>query len=645
MAEIRVLEKQVSELIAAGEVIDRPASVVKELVENAVDAGASAVTVEIKNGGVTFIRVTDDGCGIPRDQVATAFLRHATSKVHTESDLEHIGTLGFRGEALASVCAVSEVEIFTRTAEELAGTHLQNSGGELLCNEEAGCAKGTTIVVRNLFFNTPARLKFLKTDAVEGGAVGTVMDNLALSHPELSVRFIRDGKDILHTPGDGKLKSAVYAVFGREFSAGLLPVEYTLNGVRVWGFVTKPTAARPNRRMQQFFINGRYVKSQTARVALEQAFKNSIMVGKFPGCVLHIELNCAAVDVNVHPTKLEVRFVNERPVFDAVYHGVKTALSGGDTPPVVTFPEKKSLTLQEEEPPSQMELVPKKTVSVAMPEKKSEPISKVPTVSQEERHSWRVWEQQPAITEKPVLREGSSPFVPRYPVASSEAEAPPKIEQPASQATPEPRFTEPEEPVIMPHEDVPLKTRVVGELFHTYIVVEREDDTVLLIDKHAAHERLLFEKLKSESGIGDAQLLLTPITVTLQKEEYRVVLEAQELFAQAGFELEDFGEGTLLIRTAPLYLEGSDIGSTVLEMAGHLCSHRTDLSTEHLDWLYHNIACRAAIKAGNHSQTEELIALASRLEQHPEVRYCPHGRPISIVLRRRDLEKQFGRIQ
>ena len=335
MGKINVLDKHVAELIAAGEVVERPSSVIKELVENAVDAGATVLTVEIKNGGTTFMRVTDNGCGIAREDVPVAFLRHATSKVKVQDDLENIATLGFRGEALASIAAVAHVELLTRTADELAGTHYVISGGEEECCEDAGCAQGTTFVVRDLFYNTPARMKFLKKDATEANAVAAVMDRLALSHPEVSVRFIRDGKETLHTPGDGKLKSAIYAVFGKEFTAGLMPVEYAYNGVEVSGFVSKPANARPNRSMQHFFLNGRYVKSRTAMVALEEAFKGSLMVGKMPACVLHLRMAYGSVDVNVHPAKIEVRFLNERPIFDAVYHGVKTALNQWDSPHVM----------------------------------------------------------------------------------------------------------------------------------------------------------------------------------------------------------------------------------------------------------------------------------------------------------------------
>lgn len=639
MANIQVLDKQLAELIAAGEVVERPASVVKELVENSIDAGATALTVEIKRGGVSFLRVTDDGCGIPRQEVPTAFLRHATSKIRGQEDLEQIGTLGFRGEALASISAVAEVELFTRTQGELAGTHYVLSGGEEVLLEEAGCAQGTTLVVRDLFFNTPARMKFLKTDATESRAVAGVLDNIALSHPEVSVRFIREGKEELHTPGDGKLKSAIYAVYGKEFTAGLLPVDYELEGVRVWGFVSKPAMARPNRSMQQFFINGRCVKSRTMMAALEQGFKGSLMVGKFPACVLHLGLSAQVVDVNVHPAKLEVRFLNERPIFDAVYHGVKTALQEGDTPPALAFPARETgiskPAFPAEKPAEQLRLSRADAVSA---------VRTVEPIPQPEPE--KIVEKKSAAL--PFFASAKEP--PRRPLmvrdsgASHETEALPRpkrrplqVEESVGQA-PEPPVSE-ESPVELP----PADFRLVGEAFGTYMLVE-QGDVLLLIDKHAAHERLLYEQLKQQQQEPSVQLLLEPVTVTLNKQEYACVLGSLELFAQAGFELEDFGAGTLLVRGAPLSLEKGDVAASVMEMAGYLAQAKTDLTTEHLDWLYHNIACRAAVKAGDESSPAELVALARRLQEHPELRHCPHGRPVSIAIKRQDLEKQFGRI-
>ena len=659
MGKINVLDKHVAELIAAGEVVERPSSVIKELVENAVDAGATVLTVEIKNGGTTFMRVTDNGCGIAREDVPVAFLRHATSKVKVQDDLENIATLGFRGEALASIAAVAHVELLTRTADELAGTHYVISGGEEECCEDAGCAQGTTFVVRDLFYNTPARMKFLKKDVTEANAVAAVMDRLALSHPEVSVRFIRDGKETLHTPGDGKLKSAIYAVFGKEFTAGLMPVEYAYNGVEVSGFVSKPANARPNRSMQHFFLNGRYVKSRTAMVALEEAFKGSLMVGKMPACVLHLRMAYGSVDVNVHPAKIEVRFLNERPIFDAVYHGVKTALNQWDSPHVMKL-----------ERPAQAPFPKTRTVE-QLPLRTEQP---VPQKAVETEYAV----QEPDATPKPEAP--SLPIKPAEPLPGlsvndsgapagltrtfgadmrfADVAGPEDEEWAAVETLPQkqPEAVKEEQPVPteqIPAEQTPTETllpkqerpptRLVGEAFGTYIILERGDELVL-IDKHAAHERMLYEELKANRGTAAHQMLLEPVTVTLEKNEYAAVLNALDLFEQAGFELEDFGAGTVLVRSAPLILGGEDIADAVMEMAGYLANSKNDLTTERLDWLYHNVACRAAVKAGDESRPEELLALADRLEQNPQIRYCPHGRPVSILLKKRDLEKQFGRV-
>lgn len=629
MGKINILDKQVAELIAAGEVVERPASVVKELVENSVDAGAASVTVEIHNGGNTLMRVTDNGCGIAREDVPAAFLRHATSKVRSREDLDEIATLGFRGEALASIAAVSHVELLTRTEEELAGTHYEIDGeGERVC-EDAGCAAGTTFVVRDLFYNTPARMKFLKKDTTEGNAVAAVLDNAALSHPEVSFRFLRDGREALHTPGDGKLKSAVYAVFGREFTAGLIPVAYELGGIKVSGFVSKPAAARPNRSMQRFFINGRPVRSRTAAVALEEAFRGSLMVGKQPACVLHLTIPAGAVDVNVHPTKLEVRFINEKPVFDAVYHGVKSALNKEDTPPVlkigmpVPVPQRKPVPQAE-----QLRLAETASRKTAVPGA----VSKAESPSASPEHS----------------AEGKSTPPVRYAVNdvvdgafqhSSQASRP----QPEERKPEAPqRESEAEAESAPPFSEPVGEERLVGEAFSTYVILERGDELVF-VDKHAAHERLLYEKLRAGAGEADRQMLLEPVPVTLDKKEYSAVLDSRDLFAKAGFEIEDFGSGTVLVRSAPMILGGGDVAGAVMEMAGYLASSRTNVATEKLEWLYHNVACRAAVKAGDSSSPQELMALVKRAEKE-DVRYCPHGRPVSFVLRRKDIERQFGRI-
>ena len=644
MAKINLLDKHVAELIAAGEVVERPASVVKELVENSIDAGSSFVTVEIKNGGVSYLRVTDDGCGIAREDVPTAFLRHATSKVLRPDDLESIATLGFRGEALASVAAVAHVELLTRTEEELAGTRYVIEGGEERACEDAGCARGTTIVVRDLFYNTPARMKFLKKDTVESNAIAAVLDKIALSHPEISLRFLRDGKETLHTPGDGKLKSAVFAVFGREFTSGLIPVDYSLNGLCVRGFVSRPANARPNRSMQQFFINGRYVKSRTAMVALEQAFKGSLMVGKFPACVLHLEIAYRAVDVNVHPAKLEVRFLNERPVFDVIYHGVKTALNRGDAPSHITLPAAsagKPAAFPGAKPPEAPAAAP---AAPSIPRVFSAPASAPPVLhdSMGEEDGIEVSvPRSPAYHGAPAKEQPND--LPFSPPPAGQGEEPASASSPAPEKEPGPESVPgPQEPKPLIEKDTLHTARYIGEAFGTYMILQRGEELVL-IDKHAAHERLLYERLKEKSGTAFSQLLLQPVPVTLEKNEYSAVLSSLELCASAGFEIEDFGAGTVLVRSAPLSLEGSDVADAVMEIAGYLASSRTDVTTEHLDWLYHNIACRAAIKARDESSPQELIALARRLEENPQIRYCPHGRPIFIVLTRHELEKQFGR--
>ncbi len=633
MSKIHVLDKHIAELIAAGEVVERPASVIKELVENCIDAGATAITVEIKNGGVSYMRVTDNGCGISRPDVPVAFLRHATSKVNRQDDLESIATLGFRGEALASVAAVAHVEVLTRYQDELAGTRYGIDGGMEQYCDDAGCAQGTTIIVRDLFYNTPARMKFLKKDVVEANAIAGILDKIALSHPEISLKFIRDSREILHTPGDGKLKSAVYAVYGKEFTTSLIPVHYELNGVKVWGFVSKPSAARPNRSMQQFFINGRYVKSRTAMVAVEEAFKGSLMVGKVPACVLHIGMSFEAVDVNVHPAKIEVRFLNEKPIFDAVYHGVKTALNQGDAPNVI--PMNKPVLSPFTQPAALVQIslpvTPARTiVNTAPVETPPKPTEKLP-----ER-------------ERSYALSDSGVFQTNYSAQPSVIPPVPPISQTPDLPAPESKIAEPQEaaPSIIPQPQEapePKTGRLVGEAFGTYIIVERGSGELLFIDKHAAHERMLYEKLKVQGGQAFQQMLLEPVTVTLDKNEYSAVLESLDDYETAGFEIDDFGSGTVIVRSAPMILGGEDIAEAVMEIAGYLLSAKNDITTEKLDWLYHNVACRAAVKAGDESSPQELVALAERMEKE-DIRYCPHGRPVSIVMKKRDLERQFGRV-
>lgn len=673
MGKIHVLDKHVAELIAAGEVVERPSSVIKELVENSIDAGASIITVEIRRGGVTYIRVTDNGSGIAREDVATAFLRHATSKVREKDDLDAILTLGFRGEALASISAVSHVDLITKTADSEIGTHYACSGGSEVSIEDAGCPNGTTITVRDIFYNVPARMKFLKKDTAEGNSVAGLMDKIALSHPEISFRLIREGKETLHTPGDSKLVSAIYAVFGKEFSTNLVPIDYTYNGIRVRGYISAPAGSRPNRSMQNFFINGRFVRSRTAAVALEEAYKGSIMVGKFPACVLHMELPSEVVDVNVHPAKLEVRFVNERPVFDAVYHGVKSALSANREAKAIDFANVRKKPVDPYKPdhiekPVQTR-ISASVISAVQPTavKKPEPVIKPVQPAAEAKPAKPLYfedsapreEKMPSLAEvktsierildiEPQPEPVQEKNLPKIEIVQApvniDIEVEPEDEIVLTVKKAEPvEISEHESEVITEEEPEAVHT-VIGEAFDTYIIVQYDDDTLMFIDKHAAHERLLYEQLKSRNEAAAAQTLLIPVTVTLDKAEYSAVLANLNVFEKAGFDVEDFGSGTVLVRSAPLNLNGADIEASVLEMAGYLEENRNDITTEHMDWVYHNIACRAAIKGGSASKKEELIALAERLEKNPDVRYCPHGRPIYVMLKKKMLEKEFGRI-
>ncbi len=618
-----MLPKQVAELIAAGEVVERPASVIKELIENSIDAGATAVTVEIQHGGVTYMRVTDNGCGIAGDEVKTAFLRHATSKIKTGDDLNKIGTLGFRGEALAAVSSVARVEMLTCTADEPAGTRYLIYGGEEIELSDAGCPKGTTIIVRDLFYNTPARMKFLKTDVTESNAVAQVIDRIALSHPEVSFKFIRDGKTVLTTSGDGKLSSAIYSVLGRDYWNGLIPAENSQDGVSVSGFVCKPVRCRPNRNGQFFFLNGRLVKSGTACAAVEQAYKNSAMVGKFPYCVLNITVPFDTVDVNVHPAKTEVRFTDERRVFSCIYYAVKSALSMGDTRPEMIVPNNKPrferMTAEEFR-----QTVIKETVT---PKASAEPIKtepKIPSGSLSD-HKELVFSSEAKKNE---------PYEKDISIIDTEIKQPQiKPEHKAQEDT----KAEKEEPVLL---EEPVK--YIGEAFTTYIVVQK-GESLFIIDKHAAHERILFEKLKSEQT-PQQQMLLSSLSVTLPKNEYTAIIENPDMLQKIGFEIEDFGEGSVLVTAVPAALKNCDIKAAVAEIAGSIIdTGKAEL--ERIDDLFHIVACRSAIKAGNVSSPQELLALAERVLLSNDIMYCPHGRPVAMELSRREIEKQFGRIQ
>ena len=663
MGVINVLDKHVAELIAAGEVVERPASVIKELVENAIDAGAKHVTVEIKNGGTTFMRVTDDGCGFLREDVKLAFLRHATSKVKEQDDLDHIATLGFRGEALASISAVSRLQLITKSAKEDTGTSYIIEGGEEKSFDDAGCPVGTTFVIRDLFYNIPARAKFLKKDVSEGNTVSNVVDKTALSHPEIAFTFVRDGKQALKTFGDGKLLSAIYAVFGREFATSLIPVDYQLDGITVSGYVSKPVNSRPNRNMQNFFINGRYVKSRTAMAALEEAFKGSIMVGKFPSCVLNLSLPFEAIDVNVHPSKIEVRFINERPVFDAVYHAAKSALLRHDDRKQAHFKDDSALreirrsstfnnaqaVFRKPGPPKvQPQIKPKDEFNPFSDIEFSKPNPKPKLQSLDDLHltdkkkPFDVYSKQAV---KNTKREESYSKPQNQPLPLIQKPDTPKpaviADKPKAEeivVTEKPNS----EPVVL-YEQQKDELKYVGELFDTYIIVEKNQKEMLLIDKHAAHERIIYEKLKAEKAGSSAQLLLTPITVTLGKSEYDAAINHLDMFSDCSFEVEDFGNSTLLVRSAPQYIEAAEVADCITEMADYISMGKNDIFTEKMDWFYHNVACRSAIKAGHKNSAQELIDIVKTLEENPQIRYCPHGRPICIVMKKSEIERQFGR--
>lgn len=690
MAKINVLPKHIADLIAAGEVVERPSSVIKELMENAIDAGATSLTVEIKNGGVTYMRVTDNGSGILREDIRNAFVSHATSKILTEEDLHGIGTLGFRGEALASICAVSRVDVLTRTADDDVGTVYKIEGSEEVLLSDAGCPEGTTIVVKDLFYNTPARMKFLKKDVTEGNSVAGVVDRIALSHPEISIRFIRDDKQILVTPGNGNLKSTIYSVFGKDFSNALLETSYELNGVTVEGFVSKPTASRPNRSMQFFFLNGRLVKSGTASAALDRAYKDSIMVGKFPACVLNITLPLEMVDVNVHPAKTEVRFSNERPVFDAVYYAAKNAITVKDTPNRLTLAQQElqRQTPFKQETGEQIKLDKKKLGRTELPEKIEGFWSKELPKEWERKGSGSSKKKAPAkqpeapavptpvpltASDKPVSETTKTPEVEaaveelKQEAFAKPAETPKeekgpvpyvrKADRPAEEPkpeapkAPEARPARPEElpvvedlPVVPFSEETELPDfRIIGEAFKTYILVELEGK-MLMVDKHAAHERILYDRLIANKEPVQSQMLLMPVTVSLSKEEYSAVLEHTDLLAEAGFDVSDFGPGLVAVREVPVMLIKEDVTQLLSEIAGRLLD-KSDPTPEKLDWMYKNMACRAAVKAGDDTPPAEQEKFIEYVLSHRDVRYCPHGRPILIEMTRPELEKTFGRIQ
>ena len=707
MGRINVLDKHTAELIAAGEVVERPSSVVKELLENSIDAGATQITVEIMHGGIDYLRITDNGCGILKEDVRNAFKRNATSKISVDSDLEKIGTLGFRGEALASISSVSKVQLITKAKEENIGSAYEIDGGEEISFDDAGCPDGTTFIMRNLFYNVPARYKFLKKDVAEGNAVASVIDKIALSHPEIAITFIRDNKRVLKTAGDGKLMSSIYAVYGRDFASTLIPVDYELNGMKLKGYISRPTNGRANRNMQNTFINGRFVKSRTISVALEEACKGSIMIGKFPSCVLNLQISPEAVDVNVHPSKIEVRFINERPVFDTVYHGVKSALLRGDSRKEAVLNHNNTVNIKplnpfnlgnkviNKEPQKLVQKAPEKPREKSifdeldLPTKnvKYNKVNKVSDSSSVQKKYMEFLENNKKLSENNqttnntvcnninnnVINNVSTESKIETNVNEVKEETPenqevqkvnPFEELELEKITPEAKNISEEKKstvdVVLPterqtnssSENIEIKTlidedkqsfRFIGEAMNTYIIVETDNNKLVLIDKHAAHERIIFEKLKREKGTGSVQLLLIPITVTLEKNEYTVAIEHLDMFKNVGFDVEDFGNGTLIVRSAPSYLRNDDIEDTIIEICGYIAENRKNVMSEHMEWIYRNISCRSAIKAGDSSTAKELIDIAKTVFSDDSIRYCPHGRPVCIELSKYEIEKQFGR--
>ena len=716
MAEIHVLDKHTAELIAAGEVVERPASVVKELLENSIDAGASQITVSIESGGVRLIEISDNGTGIEAKYIPTAFIRHATSKIRTEDDLTSIHTLGFRGEALASIASVARVEVLTRTEADECASLYRIEGGEEQPIEPGARGVGTTIRVRDLFFNTPARMKFLKKDSSEGTFVADIVGHVALSHPEVSFKFIREGKLQYVTPGDGQLRSAAYAVLGREFSRDLVEVDNREGVYRVWGLITQPRSCRASRSMQYFYINGRYVRNRTMMAGMEMAFKGTTMQGKFPGGILLLEMPADLVDVNVHPAKTEVRFARENDIFDLVYHAVKLALSqpGTGERQFVFDSEKEnnvsnkyenngnkeendvknnnftglsavisgqaepgSLPHPEENPFRPAAPAASVTPRTTQPSASERDILPLPVKAPEKaapasEHTWTTVAafeplpmnaalhspeppQKESVLEPPPFRAASSesqldieadidlPDVTRDHMAAWEP-APEEPERPPlPEASDEPQQSAVPEQLGFDVQDGPEPLRYVGEIFRTYILAERGDE-ICIIDKHAAHERQLFEKLAAHYGDVPSQLLLEPLVVELSAEEKTALLANLDLLESAGLEVSDFGGSSVCLRSVPADVEQGSAEDLLVELAAKLAHGSRDALNERTEWVLHSISCRAAIKAGDHTSPQELMALAEKILSGEVPPFCPHGRPCVLKLTRKELEKQFGRI-
>lgn len=675
MGIIHKLSPALADMIAAGEVVERPASVIKELVENAVDAGATKITVEIKNGGVTFMRVTDNGCGMSREDAPTAFLRHATSKISSAEDLGGISTMGFRGEALAAISSVSKIDLLTRAASDELGVSMRVEAGNVIDIQPAGCPQGTTMIVRDLFYNTPARMKFLKRDSVEGSYISGAVQRQALGHPEIAFRFLRDGKPELTTPGDGRLLSAIYAAMGRASAKEMVEVKSTASGVTVTGYVGKPTASRGSRSYQHFFVNGRYVKSRMMASALEEAYKNQIMVGRFPICVLHVTVAPTAVDVNVHPAKTEVKFLREGDVFDAIHYSVLGALSRAQDRP--------EMQLKEPKPQAQPRQDFYKTVTAqeyrtmtGMLEKGAAAQPSEPVVRQFQSLGQRAERSQSTLPvhdsvrmapsvqgAKLVGQRDESPAAAQLLKRAPLHTAPEQISMPVEMLEPmEPVRQEiPEAPVQtamemppMPIPEVPEPQRlqeperseekpyrIIGEALDTYIIVE-QGEGLLLFDKHAAHERIRFERLKAQGHEVMSQLLMSPMHPGMSREEMAVLLENRETLEGLGFTVEDFG-GDLLVRAIPCDVPEAEAASCLSELAQQLIDGRKLDKDAVYDDLLHTVACKGAIKGGQYTDPQEIAALVAELMARDDIKHCPHGRPVCITLSKATLERQFKR--
>lgn len=687
MGRINLLQKETSELIAAGEVIERPSSVIKELIENSIDSGADNITVEIKNGGISYIRITDNGCGMEQEDVPMAFLRHATSKISSKEDLNSINTLGFRGEALASICAVARVEVLTKVAGSMYGTHYIIEGSEEKLNEQTGCPDGTTIIIRDIFFNVPARLKFLKKDVAEGNAISDITSKIAVSHPEIAFKFIRNNNQDFITPGDGDLYSSIYSVMGKDFAESLIPVKYKLNGVKIKGFTVKPLKGRPKRNFQYFFVNGRYVKSYTCSYALEEAYQNCIMEGKFPACVLLMEVSPVMLDVNVHPAKIEVRFNDDRLIHDSIYFSVKTAIHNNSEPmnieikqPIPDYtkplPESYNIGTQlmfnteqrkqtESAAPVQHFSQPERPeqplrvneVSDLVGRRENVPVMGIASVNTSKptgSYADLPWTTpKPAVSE-PIPQKNVSVQVEYndYKNDSSQTDIPYTVEPPEDiPETPTPdipehsggyKYINEQAPIIeQPKKEIFF--RIIGEAFKEYIIAE-VDKEVIFVDKHAAHERILFEKLKAGQHNLQCQMMLEPIDVMLSNEEYDALVQNKQTAFDLGFSFTEKRNTSVSVNGIPAMLDGCDPADLIIELASNFSNNRNNPLPVILDDMYHTFACKAAIKANDENSPKELAEIVRTLLENESIRYCPHGRPVMFKITKYELDKQFRRI-